>query len=203
MNPNEHLMDLLIGRASEHARSLYQVGMDAYALASTPPPELGANVAIHPSPPASYPNNVVQFSRVHHALQVRVFVNQRVVWNIDSRSCPFAPLAFLSTLDLLGNTNAMMIPSFNLFHRRGWGRWMRGSSSIGPIYTPPPPAYIFFVRKNAFSRFDQFSQARVGGGVSWPSFVRPIYKSQSFRLREVRMAYQSGVGCWALTWFWI
>lgn len=79
MNPNEHLMDLPIGRASEQARSLYQVGMDAYALASTPPPELGANVVIQPSPPPSYPNNVVQFSRVHHALQVRVFVNQRVV----------------------------------------------------------------------------------------------------------------------------
>lgn len=63
------------------------------------------------------------------------------------------------------------------------------------LQPPLPPAYIFFVRKNAFSRFDQFSQARVGGGVSWPSFVRPIYKSQSFRLREGRMAYQSGVGC--------
>lgn len=146
MNPNEHLMDLPIGRASEHARSLYQAGVDAYALAPTPPPELGANVVIHPSPPPSYPNNVVQFSRVHHALQVRVFVNQRVVWNIDSRSCPFAPLAFLSTLDLLGNTNAMMIPTFNLFHGRGRGRWMRGSSSIGPIYTTPRLIFSLFER---------------------------------------------------------
>lgn len=25
-----------------------------------------------------------------------------------------------------------------------------------------PPAYIFFVRKNAFSRFDQFSQPELG-----------------------------------------
>ena len=62
------------------------------------------------------------------------------------------------------------------------------------LNTPPRSIFSLFER-TPLADLINFRNPELGVGVFWPSLVRPIYKSQRFRLREIRMAYQSGVGC--------
>lgn len=58
------------------------------------------------------------------------------------------------------------------------------------------PRFIFSLfERTPLADLINFRKPEVGLGVFWLSLVQPMYKSQSFRLREIRIACRSGVGC--------